>query len=140
MVCRRVVFLSSDHEDAAKLSGVLGLAAIEFEHVTNLRDLRKSLLQGSCGAVLTEAFLPDGDWKDVLSLACELGTSPSVIVTHRFADDRFWAEVLNLGCYDMLAQPFDAREVLRILRLACGQAPTKPVACALPAPKSLLAS
>jgi DNA-binding NtrC family response regulator len=121
------------------LSKMLRAAPIEIEHVSSLEDVRKSLNQGTYGAILTEAYLPDGDWKDVLSFAWDLDAPPSVIVTHRFADDRFWAEVLNLGCYDMLAQPFDAREVQRILALACAQSPAKPAAYALPA-KALLAS
>ena len=123
------------------LSRMLRGAPIGFAHVSNLRDARWSLDRESYGAILTEAHLPDGDWKDVLSLTCELAASPAVIVTHQFADDRFWAEVLSLGCYDMLAQPFDAGEVQRILTLACGQAPARRMACGvLAAAKVLLAS
>jgi DNA-binding NtrC family response regulator len=132
-----VLFVSSRGEDAGMLSKMLKPAPIEFEHVSSLQDARDNLGRGSYRAVLTEAYLPDGDWKDVLNLTWELGTSPAVIVTHRFADDRFWAEVLNLGCYDLLAQPFDAREVRRILTSACEQSPAKPAECALPALKSL---
>jgi DNA-binding response OmpR family regulator len=137
MNCHRVLFVSCDSADAGMLSRMLTSAPVEFEHVSSLQDARRKLVQESYGAVLTEAYLPDGDWKDLLSLTCELGIAPAVIVTHRFADDRFWAEVLNLGCYDMLAQPFDAREVQRILALACAQPPARPVACARPVSKPL---
>jgi DNA-binding NtrC family response regulator len=134
----RVLFVSSRSEDAGMLLRMLAPAHFEFEHVSNLHDLRESLGRGPFGAILTEAFLPDGDWKDVLNLAYELGAPPAVIVTHRFADDRFWAEVLNLGCYDMLAQPFDSGEVERILELACAQPPARPVACGWPVAKPLV--
>ena len=127
MDCLRVLFVSSRCEDAGMLSQMLQPDPIEFEHVSSLQGARENLGQGSYGAVLTEAYLPDGDWKDVLGVTWELGTSPAVVVTHRFADDRFWAEVLNLGCYDMLAQPFDAGEVRRILTSACEQPPARPV-------------
>jgi DNA-binding response OmpR family regulator len=40
------------------------------------------------------------------------------MVTSRLADERLWAEALNLGAYDVLAKPFDGREVIRILSLA----------------------
>jgi len=103
------------------LSEMLETAPIEFEHVSSLREARRNLSEGTYRAVLTEADLPDGSWKDVLGLTCQLAPYLAVIVTHRCADDRFWAEVLNLGCYDMLAQPFDAGEVRRILTLACAQ-------------------
>jgi DNA-binding NtrC family response regulator len=137
---RFVLFVSSHCEDAGMLSRMLAPGLIEFKHVSSLQDARKSLARGSYAAILTEAYLPDGNWKDVLNLTYELGASPAVIVTHRFADDRFWAEVLNLGCYDMLAQPFDAREVQRILTLACAHTPAKAVACARSATKTLSAA
>ena len=70
---------------------------------------------------------PDGMWTDVIDLTYDLGVFPAVIVTRRTADDLFWAEVLNLGAYDLLAQPFDQREVLRILTNACSQAVPKAV-------------
>jgi DNA-binding response OmpR family regulator len=35
------------------------------------------------------------------------------------ADERLWAEVLNLGAYDLLAKPFDVREVLHAVTTAC---------------------
>ena len=125
----RVLFVSSRHEDAGMLARILNPDSIELNHVSSLEDARQTLGQGSYGVVLTEAYLLDGDWKDVLGATWELEIAPAVVVTHRFADDRFWAEVLNLGCYDMLAQPFDAREVQRILTSACGQLDAKPAEC-----------
>jgi len=92
---------------------------------------------------LTDANLPDGrTWKDVLreieatpmaigthqgqayrndkeaELLC--GSKPPLIVVDRLADDALWAEVLNLGGYDVLVKPFDEKEVLHVLTMACG--------------------
>jgi DNA-binding NtrC family response regulator len=133
----RVLFVSSQREDAGMLAQILNPDSMEFKHVSSLEDARQTLGQGSFGVVLTEAYLLDGDWKDVLDATWELETAPAVVVTHRFADDRFWAEVLNLGCYDMLAQPFDAREVQRILTSACGQPDAKPAVCEWQASRAL---
>ncbi len=47
-----------------------------------------------------------------------LRVRPNLIVTSRLADEGLWAEVLNLGGYDVLAQPFDAEEVYRVVFLA----------------------
>jgi DNA-binding response OmpR family regulator len=44
---------------------------------------------------------------------------PLLIVTSRLADERLWAEALNLGAWDVLAKPFDADEVIRIIGIAC---------------------
>ena len=94
-------------------------ALIQCDHAAGWFEACLRLTEGRYDAVLTEACLPDGDWKDLLNFITHLGIAAPMIVTYRFADENLWAEVLNLGCYDMLAQPFDAREVERILSLAC---------------------
>jgi DNA-binding NtrC family response regulator len=65
--------------------------------------------------------LPDGSWRDVLDLARQTQPRSEVIVTHPFADSRFWAEALSLGAYDLLAQPFYASEVQRIVSNVCSR-------------------
>jgi len=39
-------------------------------------------------------------------------------VADRLADDALWAGVLNLGGYDVLAKPFNAKEVLHAVTAA----------------------
>jgi DNA-binding NtrC family response regulator len=134
---RRVLFVSPHRSDAAVVSRMLEPALIKCDYVSSCREARTRLAADSYGAILTEAYLADGNWKDVQNLTLDLGIRSAVIVTHRVADDRFWAEVLNLGCYDVLAQPFDLREVQRVVALACSQAPAKPVAAARPAPRTM---
>jgi DNA-binding NtrC family response regulator len=130
----RVLFISPRKGDAETVSRMLESAFVSCEHVSSCREARSRLAGNAYGAILTEAYLPDGDWKDVFGLALDLPARPAVVVTHGAADDRFWAEVLDLGCYDMLAQPFDTPEVERILSLACGQSSARlPAGVALPA-------
>jgi DNA-binding response OmpR family regulator len=43
---------------------------------------------------------------------------PFLIVSSRLADEYLWAEALNIGAYDVMAKPFDSREVVRIFSLA----------------------
>jgi DNA-binding response OmpR family regulator len=43
---------------------------------------------------------------------------PLFIVASRLADERLWAEALNLGAWDVLAKPFVADEVTRIVDIA----------------------
>ena len=47
-----------------------------------------------------------------------LADSPLLIVTSRLADERLWAEAPNLGAWDVLAKPFDAEEVIRVVSIA----------------------
>ena len=68
--------------------------------------------------VLCSDDLTGGTWRDVWEHISLLPDPPLFIVTSRLADERLWVEALNLGAYDVLVQPFDAREVLRVLSLA----------------------
>lgn len=89
--------------------------------IERVRNCAGVLFQVRCHpprVIVCERDLPDGTWKDVLEVAASQPQPPPVIVTSRLADDYLWAEVLNLGGYDVLAKPFDPREVARTLKLA----------------------
>ena len=89
--------------------------------IERVRNCAGVLFQARCNpprVIVCERDLPDGTWKDVLEIAASIPQPPPVIVTSRLADDYLWAEVLNLGGYDVLAKPFDPREVARTLKLA----------------------
>ena len=68
--------------------------------------------------IICEQKLVSGSWKDVLNHVRSVPHPPLVVVTSRLADERLWAEALNLGAYDVLAKPFDATEVRRVVGLA----------------------
>jgi len=92
---------------------------ILVDHAGSLQDARAQLQQREYDVILTEAFLPDAGWLDVLHLARDYPKEIQVIVTDPHADTNFWAEALNMGAYDLLAQPFYEPEVRRILGNAC---------------------
>jgi DNA-binding NtrC family response regulator len=110
-----LLFVSSHTEDAFRLSQILSPLPVELEHVEDLEHARDKLENERYPVILTDADLPDGAWPDVLDLAHQVSPSSQVIVTHRFADARLWIDALSHGVYDLLAQPFYAGEVLRIL-------------------------
>ncbi len=68
--------------------------------------------------VMTERDLPLGDWKNLLAAIGHLPHAPLLIVAARLADENLWAEVLNLGGHDVLAKPFQAKELLWVLGTA----------------------
>jgi len=76
------------------------------------------LRENPIAIVLSERDLVPGTWKDVLAETLDLSDPPLLIVASRLADEYLWAEALNLGAYDVLAKPFDAEEVIRVLRSA----------------------
>jgi DNA-binding NtrC family response regulator len=121
---RGVLFVSPCREDATVLSHMLRTVSTSLHHVDDLQHAR-AIMQGEpYQVVLTEANLPDGDWRDVLELARKTEPASEVIVTDASADARFWAEALNLGAYDLIAQPFATAEVQRILSNACSRPST----------------
>jgi DNA-binding NtrC family response regulator len=121
-----VLFISPDSAQAENVTEMLRPATLGLDHAACLADARIMLAKHPYRVILTEAELPDAVWTDVIDLTYDLGVFPAIIVTRLTADDVFWAEVLNLGAYDLLAQPFDEREVRRILANACSQAVMKP--------------
>jgi DNA-binding response OmpR family regulator len=85
------------------------------------RDCREAVqfLKGNpLGVVLCESSFGEKCWKNMLEECSRLRRPPLLVVTSRKADDTLWSEVLNLGGYDVLAQPYDRAEVVRILSLA----------------------
>jgi len=88
-------------------------------HLTHTLESALSLLRDQpIRVVITERALPVGDWKNALMAVQELPHHPLLIVTSRLADEHLWVEVLNLGAHDVLAKPFRAAEVQRVMESA----------------------
>jgi len=68
--------------------------------------------------VICDCDVSPGTWREMLDHISLLPDPPLLIVTSRLADERLWAEALNLGAWDLLAKPFDADEVMRIVSVA----------------------
>jgi hypothetical protein len=43
---------------------------------------------------------------------------PRIIVTSREVNEYLWADVLQMGGYDLLAMPWEPKEVLKVISLA----------------------
>jgi DNA-binding NtrC family response regulator len=90
-------------------------------------DLREAATYGEAVGVLNDPGIAviicdteigEGDWQTLLANIQSRAHPPNLIVSSRLADERLWAEVLNLGGYDVLVQPFDCGEVLRVAHMA----------------------
>ena len=113
-----ILFVSPYPQDAASLSNLLTAVSIPIEHASCLEEAASKLQENRFQAVLTEAELEDGTWRDVLNLARRLPRRLEVVVTHPWADASLWAEAISVGAYDLLAQPFEGMEVRRVLKSA----------------------
>lgn len=84
----------------------------------NLSSATTQLAAGKIPIVLCERDSDSGNWKETLESLRNFSTPPLLIVTSRTADEYLWAEALNLGAYDVLAKPYHAPEVVRVLSMA----------------------
>lgn len=113
-----ILAISPSREDLCALHEILDHSNWILREARNCRQAIDVLQNDPAGVVVCEHSLPDGSWRDVQNALAGLDSPPPVVVSSMHADDRMWAEVLNLGGYDVLPEPFDGNEVVRILSLA----------------------
>ena len=112
-----VLSVSPNDEDCASLERIFnsGWTVIASSTVASalsaLREIPVPIVICDCDSSL-------GSWSGMLDQISPLPDPPLFIVTSRLADERLWAEAVNLGAWDVLAKPFDAQEVIRIVSVA----------------------
>ena len=113
-----VLSVSPNDEDRASLERIFkpGWTVLACATVASaLLALREVLIP----IVICDCDVSSGTWREMWGHLSLLPDPPQLIVTSRLADDRLWTEALNLGAWDVLAKPFDADEVIRIVEIAC---------------------
>lgn len=113
-----VLAVSSNKEDLSTLHEILHHSNWAVREAANCHQALDVLHHQPASVIVCDHKLPDGTWRDIQGAVTSLPWPPPVVVSSRHADDRMWAEVLNLGGYDVLPEPFDGPEVIRILSLA----------------------
>jgi CheY-like chemotaxis protein len=98
---------------------------VEVDIRPRFSESQAKLRRSVPGVVISDHDLSNGYcWKDLLQELGVLEDPPPLIVVTRLADDFLWAEVLNLGAHDLLAKPFDKRDVLHAVSTASRTART----------------
>ena len=82
------------------------------------RSATQCLKRHPVQVVIAKSDMPDGSWQEMLGHLRCLVRPPLLIVASRTADEHLWAEVLNIGGYDVLAQPFERDEMVRVIASA----------------------
>jgi len=90
----------------------------EIREAPTYRQAAGMLDDRQIGVTICDAETGSGNWQGVIAALQRRTDPPNVIISSRLADERLWAEVLNLGGYDVLVQPFDRDEVLRVTHMA----------------------
>ena len=114
-----LLVVSPHADDCTAIRQLLQNPCWQIDYARNLDEAGKSLLNRVASVVLCERDLPDGSWKEMLTRTRELPLIPSLLVVSRHADDNLWADVLSSGGYDVLPKPFDRRETIRVISMAC---------------------
>jgi DNA-binding NtrC family response regulator len=110
--------VSPVEEDHDALERLLSRKNWRIQRANSLISGAAKLRQSRVPVVVCERDLLPGSWREMLAETARLAFPPFLIVTSRLADERLWAEALNVGAYDVLAKPFDAKEVVRVVSLA----------------------
>src|SRR5262249_22307746 len=113
-----VLTVSLRLEDHAFLRDILSRFNWRAVGMRSRKDVLSHLQRHAAAVLISETDLSDGTWRDVLADLESLPNPPRVIVTSDLADEGLWAEALNFGAYDVLAKPFRAPEILRIISSA----------------------
>jgi len=121
-----VLSVSSNRDDHASLRTIFdradwslfGESKWALRVCTGVESALTALRANTIPIVIAERDLAPASWREMLARISLLPDPPLLLVTSRLADEYLWAEALNLGVYDVLAKPFDASEVTRVLSLA----------------------
>jgi DNA-binding response OmpR family regulator len=106
-------------EDRKSMERVLAHSNWKLTFARDFRESQAKLRRSVPGVVISDHDLSNGYcWKDLLQELGVLEDPPPLIVVTRLTDNFLWAEVLNLGAHDLLAKPFDKREVLHAVSTA----------------------
>lgn len=117
----RVLVIASAQEDVVALEHIFGHSKWALERACTCGEAAEVIETRRAPVLICDSELRDGNWTTVLSAAARQPNPPRVIVTSAHADESLWADVLDRGGYDVLAKPFDAREVVRVVSLAWRQ-------------------
>ena len=107
-------------EDRLSLSVAFADSGWILVFAGNLGEALAVLQSILVGVVLCDTRLTGGHtWRELMSEMLNMEAAPPLILADRLADECLWVEALTLGVYDLLAKPFDPKEVLRAVNTAC---------------------
>ena len=84
--------------------------------VANCQEARDLLATGPpIEVIITDVTLRDGNWCDIFKYLADYDVQASVVVSSALADENLWSEILWRGAYDLLVEPYEDRELRRVV-------------------------
>ncbi|HWP85287.1 MAG TPA: response regulator [Terriglobia bacterium] len=113
------VLLVMPPERRERLLRVLSDGGLEIATAENITEAQMRMsASGKFDLAFVDSDLPDGSWRDMLQLIVASGAGCEMVVCARCGDERLWAEVIQCGAFDLVPEPFERQEVLRIVNSA----------------------
>ena len=102
-----------------RMLSFLSESGMDVSAAEDVKEAQKKL----AGAVkydlaIVDSELPDGSWRDVLQFVAASHAGCEMVVCSRCGDERLWAEVIQCGAFDLVPEPFEKQEILRIIHSA----------------------
>jgi DNA-binding NtrC family response regulator len=118
------VYLTSSTRSAEQASVLLEIARIRIYRAASLKAAEELLRLTRSRVLMADTTFEKGAWQDALYLTSYLRPLTVLVVAARSANERLWIEVLERGAYDLVARPFHADELRRVLENARSHAMT----------------
>lgn len=113
------ILLVMPPERRSRMLRILSDSGIEVSVAESVADAQRAMAGPQrFQLVFVDAELPDGSWRDVLQFVVASRANCEMVVCSRCGDERLWAEVIQCGAFDLLPEPVEKQEVLRIMNSA----------------------
>jgi len=115
---RKVLYIGAAPEDHDSFRRILHEPSWRVTAAFSCQQAIACLCRDRIGVIVCDRHLPDGSWRDILSLIAELTEPSVVIVASEDGAATLRAEVQSLGGYEVLSKPFRPEEVSRVINAA----------------------
>ena len=117
------IFLVLTADRRTRLLELLDGKGYQLVCAAGFEDACEKLAGSMCYDLLfVDAELEDGRWQNLLECARSFGAVSAAVVCARLGDHQLWAEVLQSGAYDLMIEPYDEKEIARIVEGALDSA------------------
>ena len=111
-----MALVAMNQERRLPLLGNLKKLNLDVLTVANCQEARALLAtRPPVEVIITGVTLPDGSWCDIFDCSVKNNVQASVIVSSALADESLWSEILWRGAYDLLVEPWEDRELRRVV-------------------------
>ena len=107
----KIVIISSDSSHVSILTDMLKRQELESISTSTLGQYRDLLATQPVELVFCDQDLPDGTYKDVVSVSRSVGSKARVVVTSRRAHWPEFLEAMDAGAFDVICTPCRSKDV-----------------------------